>query len=141
MVAASWQAEVEECLNASQEEVDQVEEAEQCRSSTSDDEESESRGLASPPWWCQKLMSACSAAIPEAARVRGSELNLKRVISGCTGCGAEIEVFKAPTRSLGPCPRALGIANDISQILRHKRDRRLKCSICASLPFESAGRP
>ena len=89
-VPECWRNEISECLESSQEDSDKVDEAEACKTS-SDDEESDDPP---PSWWVSKLERAWKTAYPNDA-LPTSSLGLKRLVSGCTGCGAEFEVFKA----------------------------------------------
>ena len=93
VAASSWQAEVDECLSQSQEEIEQLEDAEACRSSSSDIEDDQ---LGPVFWWVPRLLEACKKALPDLPQPRPSRMNIKRVISACSGCGAEMEVFKVP---------------------------------------------
>ena len=86
---ANWDDALEECLASSQEDERSVEGADACRSSTSDDEDDPSE----IHWWLPRLKTASKKALPNMAFP--TQMNLKRIISGCTGCGAEISVFKA----------------------------------------------
>lgn len=86
---AKWREALEECLLSSQEDARSVEGAEACRSSTSDDEEDSSDFH----WWLPRLKAASKKAFP--TEPFPQMMNMKRIISGCTGCGAEMSVFKA----------------------------------------------
>ena len=91
VAASSWQAEIGECLSQSQEEIQQLEDAEACRSSSSDIEDDQ---LGPVFWWVPLLLEACKVALPDLPQPRPSRMNIKRIISSCSGCGAEMEVFK-----------------------------------------------
>jgi len=88
-VPDAWKDAIDECLSASQEDTEQVEEAERCKTSS----DSEVSDDPPPVWWIRKLKTASAKVFPDAPTP--DKMGLKRLISGCTGCGAEFEVFKA----------------------------------------------
>ena len=69
-----------------------VADAERCRSSQSDDESSEESVSVRAVWWARRLTEACREA---QLSPMPASLPTQYLVSGCTGCCAEVEVFKA----------------------------------------------